>query len=257
MRAMIDGDGAAAVDAVAAIQVRARVSAKARRWDAESIAMQCRSTEHELNFTQHHGGPAGVVRQLAMELAEWRRIEQLLVASPGTHYTPEDDPVAVAAIDQERDREQAALDTQLAAQQAEKERRDRTLKRASELLDLVQARQLDASVPVQADDPEAWRMLRGHSPAAIKQIDAWMAQALAARSGALSDDAVRAAAQATLPQRVTAHAALLETLDATGRSGDLPFVGVLAQAAPEATAQLAQWLATTGSRGQAASDVAE
>ncbi|MFF5522579.1 hypothetical protein [Streptomyces coeruleorubidus] len=47
---------------------------------------------------------------------------------------------------------------------------------------------------------------------------------------------------------VTAHALLLQALaDSTAGSvtEDLPFVGALAEAAPEATEQLARWLAAT------------
>lgn len=224
-------------------EIRVRVCSKQRRSDAESIGMELRRIEHELPFVRTHGGPAHqeTARQLEVELAELKRIEQLLLTSPdATRYVPEDDPLFVAAVESEREREQAAADAQFAAQQSEAERRDRALRRAEDLLDLVGARKLDSSVPVCADDPEAWRMLRGRSPAAVAQLDAWMAQALAARTGAFADDGVRAAAYDTLPARVTAHAALLTAL---GSSGDLPFVGVLARSAPEAAAQLAEWLA--------------
>ncbi|MFJ8470053.1 hypothetical protein [Streptomyces swartbergensis] len=61
------------------------------------------------------------------------------------------------------------------------------LRRAEDLLDLAQARKLDASVLVEADAPHVWRMLCGRSPAAVRQVDAWMARALAARCGALAD----------------------------------------------------------------------
>ncbi|MEU0389012.1 hypothetical protein [Streptomyces chartreusis] len=109
---------------------------------------------------------------------------------------------------------------------------------AEDLLDLAQARQLDASVLVEGDDPHVWRVLCGRSPAGVRQVDAWMARPLAADSGALPDPGVRAATWEALPQRVTAHALLLQALaNGTGGSAneDLPFVGALAEAASEAT----------------------
>jgi hypothetical protein len=93
-------------------------------------------------------------------------------------------------------------------------------------------------------------MLTGRSPAAVRQVDAWMARALTVRSGAIADADVRAAAWEALPQRVTAHAALLQSLaDSTAGSvtEDLPFVGALAEAAPEAAA-LATYLRERGLR---------
>jgi hypothetical protein len=75
-----------------------------------------------------------------------------------------------------------------------------------------------------------------------------MARALAARSGALADAGVRAAAREELPQQVSAHAALLEALAGTGREvfgPDVSFIGTLARSAPAATALFADWLGSS------------
>lgn len=208
-----------------------------------------RAVEDHLRFARSSGAAGETERaRLEAELPEWQRIEALLESSEGARYDPETDPVAVAAAEEVRRREQAAADAQEAARRAERERREGALRRAEDLLDLTQARKLDASVLVEADDPHAWPMLNGRSPAAVRQVDAWMARALAAGSGALADPDVRAEAWEALPQRVTAHALLLQALaNTTGGpvNEDLPFVGALAEAAPEATEQLARWLAAT------------
>ncbi|MFJ8469580.1 hypothetical protein [Streptomyces swartbergensis] len=205
--------------------------------------------EDHLRFARNSGAAGETERmQLEAELPEWQRIEALLDSSEGARYDPETDPVAVAAADEVRRRERAATDALEAARRAERERREGALRRAEDLLDLARARKLDTSVLVEADDPHVWRMLCGRSPAAVRQVDAWMARALAARSGALANPHVRAAAWEALPQRVTAHALLLQALaDSTAGSlpEDLPFAGALAEAAPEATEQLARWLAAT------------
>ncbi|MFM9584151.1 hypothetical protein [Streptomyces caniscabiei] len=157
----------------------------------------------------------------------------MLEAWPGARYDPDADSVAVAAAGQERRRERAAADAQAAEQRAERELRDWALRRAEHLLELAQAGRLDASVPV---EPDVWPILRHRSEDGVQQIDAWMVKALANRSGALADPGVVAAARQALPQRVTAHAALLEALDTVGEgAGDVSFADEIAQSAPEAT----------------------
>ncbi|OQD51951.1 hypothetical protein BM536_037130 [Streptomyces phaeoluteigriseus] len=187
--------------------------------------------------------------RLEAELAQWLRVEAVPEASPDTSYDPQADPVAIAAAEGQRWREQAAADARAAARQAEKELRDWAILRAENLLDLAQARKLDAAACAEADDPSLWRlrMLYGRSPAVAAQVDIWMAKALATHSGVMADPTARVAAQETLPQRVTAQAALLEamtTMSGGPASPELLFVGPLAPAALEAPEELAYWLAT-------------
>ncbi|MEU0730648.1 hypothetical protein [Streptomyces sp. NPDC006140] len=230
-------------------EVRARVCAQARGLDAWSAGSRRRAVEDHLRFARGSGAAGESERvRLEAELPEWQRIEALLESSGQAGYDPESDRVAAAAAEEMRRRERAAADAREAARRAERERREGALRRAEDLLDLAQDRNLDASVLVEADDPHVRSMLCGRSPAAVRQIDARMARALTARLGALADPGVRAAAWEALPQRVTAHAALLKAL-AGNTAGflpeALPFAGALAAAAPEATEQLARWLAAT------------
>ncbi|MEU3964605.1 hypothetical protein AB0F42_33240 [Streptomyces buecherae] len=76
------------------------------------------------------------------------------------------------------------------------------------------------------------------------KVDAWLAHALAPRSGHYTDPAARAAALGLLPVPVRARAALLAALARTGTpiDGDVEFVERLAQADPDATTALAAWL---------------
>ncbi|MEU0451784.1 hypothetical protein ABZ322_01800 [Streptomyces sp. NPDC006129] len=228
-------------------EVRARVCAQARGLDAGSVGSRRRAVEDHLRFARGSGAAGESERvRLEAELPEWQRIEALLESSGQAGYDPESDRVAAAAAEEMRRRERAAADAREAARGAERERREGALRRAEDLL--AQDRNLDASVLVEADDPHVRSMLCGRSPAAVRQIDARMARALTARLGALADPGVRAAAWEALPQRVTAHAALLKAL-AGNTAGflpeALPFAGALAAAAPEATEQLARWLAAT------------
>ncbi|MEO3976765.1 hypothetical protein [Streptomyces sp. CAU 1734] len=239
---------AATAESREVLAARVRVGAAARGLDAPSVGRRVERCENELKFTRS-GGPAGeaLVAGVELELAEWRRIAALLAGVSGT-YRPAGDPVVAAAETALAAREEAARAAKQAAEEDRKARRHWALRRAHALLDLAQADRLDASVPVTADDPGAWPMLTGHNPMAVARIDGWMARALAGRSGALSDPAVRTAALAALPERVTSHAALLEALTTphpgTCVSADeLEFLGELARAAPEATVRLARWLA--------------
>jgi hypothetical protein len=79
-----------------------------------------------------------------------------------------------------------------------------------------------------------------------KDVDAWLAHALAAHIGHYTDPAARAAAADLLPTHLLAHAALLTELAhlAPGAGVDqLAFAARLTAAAPEATSDLAAFLA--------------
>lgn len=109
--------------------------------DAWSVGSRCRAVEDYRPFVRNSGAAweAESVR-LEAELAEWMRIEAVLEGGPGARYDPDTDPVAVAAVHQERRREGAAADARAAGRRAEREHRDRVLRRAEDLLDLAQAR---------------------------------------------------------------------------------------------------------------------
>ncbi|MFI6376561.1 hypothetical protein [Streptomyces sp. NPDC050546] len=140
-------------------EVRARVCARARGLDGWSVARRRRAAEGDLRFARSSGADGQAVAvQLEAELPEWRRIETLLessTAATAAWYDPGSDPVALVAAEEMHRREQAAADAVEAARRAERERRDAALRRAEDLLELAQAGKLDASVPVEADDPHA------------------------------------------------------------------------------------------------------
>ncbi len=76
-------------------------------------------------------------------------------------------------------------------------------------------------------------------------VDAWLAQALAAHRGHYADPAAREAAASLLPQPVLAYVALLSALARlvpAAAPGELTFAARLATAEPEATADLAALL---------------
>jgi hypothetical protein len=83
-----------------------------------------------------------------------------------------------------------------------------------------------------------------------KDVDAWLAHALAAHIGHYADPAAREAAADLLPTYLLAHAALLTELAhlAPGAGVDqLAFAARLTAADPEATGDLAAFLARTRS----------
>jgi len=83
-------------------------------------------------------------------------------------------------------------------------------------------------------------------------VDGWLAHALAVHVGHYADPAARTAGADLLPDEVTVHAALLSALaHLTPAAGvDQPaFVARLAQADPNATAQLTDFLAQAADAG--------
>ncbi|MCZ4120354.1 hypothetical protein [Streptomyces sp. H39-S7] len=170
----------------------------------------------------------------AAEVAEWERIGQLL-AQVGGVYDPARDAAA-----QDEQRAQAAYD---AADKAARQQWKNTARRADELERLAREGALQETVP-QIGDEVARNLLAHHGSWRAREVDAWLAHALAARRGHYAEPAMRAAADGALPAALMAHAALLSALALAGTADDdqLPFVGRLAQADPGATAQLAAFL---------------
>ncbi|MFH8410339.1 hypothetical protein ACH4FX_37035 [Streptomyces sp. NPDC018019] len=134
----------------------------------------------------------------------------------------------------------------------------RTVERAGELERLAQDGRLATEMSKRGDEA-ARDFLAVCNSSQLPAVDAWLARALAARTGHYGDPAARAAAKAALPASVQAHAALLAALARTDQptsGAHLEFVGRLAQADPAAAAALAAWLSTALSGG-AGQDVAE
>lgn len=239
-----DDDPSVMEDTVLAVRVR--VCTQARGYDAEDAGRALRTAEYNAGWARHGvsaapDGPAAET-EWDVEGREWQRLLGLVASV--SRYDPAGDPVAVAAVEEAARRERAALRAREAADQEARDRRDRALRRADELMDLARAGTLDDRVPSAPEDAAAWRWLRGHPRNTVARVDAWMARAVASRAGAMADPLTRAAALDVLPRRVTAHAALLEALAAAGCpvGQDSAFPGVLAEAATEATVELAAWL---------------
>ncbi|TDU67123.1 hypothetical protein EDD91_8156 [Streptomyces sp. KS 21] len=168
------------------------------------------------------------------ELAEWRRIGQLLAVTGGP-YAPEGDAVVQEELVEDRRREEV--------EQQRRQEQQQIADRADELAALAGAGRLDRTVASRPGD-EAARALLDDRDYHVAAVDDWLAHALATRSGHYADSDTRTAAATLLPAPVRARAALLAALARTGAPviGDLEFVGRLAQADPDATTALAAWL---------------
>ncbi|MEC4015424.1 hypothetical protein [Streptomyces sp. H27-D2] len=132
-----------------------------------------------------------------------------------------------------------------AAAQAARQGWQRMIDRADALARLAREGRLTDAVPAREGDEAALDYLCERGSWRVPVVDGWLAQALADRTGHYADTTAREAAAGQLPEQVTARAALLSALARTGapaRDRELAFVGRLAQADPEAVAQLAVWL---------------
>ncbi|MFC8331431.1 hypothetical protein ACFY1G_21365 [Streptomyces olivaceus] len=184
------------------------VRRRAKGMDADAVAAALEDARFDARQDSRHEDLADDVRGPA-ELAEWERIDQLLAAAPaGTVYDPDTDDVVRAEL--------AAEAAAAAAREAElrEAARDELTRRAGGY--------------VQAD------------------VDAWLAQALAAHRGHYRDPAAREEAAGLLTPPVLAHAALLAELARLVPDADvdqLAFAARLATAEPEAASELAVLLA--------------
>ncbi|MFI6530168.1 hypothetical protein [Streptomyces uncialis] len=223
---------------------RTAVRRRAAGMTAAEAAAALENAELEQHLDRDREDLAGDERGPA-EVAEWRRIAQFL-GSAGGVYDPAADAVVQDGLAADRRAE--------AAEQQRLQEQRQVAARADELDQLAAAGRLDRTVQSRPGDESARDVLvhRGgyHAPT----VDGWLAQALADRSGHYADPAAREAAGGRLPETVTAHAELLAALAATGavvRDTELPFIGRIARAAPDAAAQLARWLTQTHTTGPA------
>nr|WP_241267350.1 hypothetical protein [Streptomyces scabichelini] len=173
------------------------------------------------------------------ELAEWERIRQLLAdAAPGTVYDPDADHVVQAEL--------AADAAAAAAREAELREAARVAARTDELQALRELGTLEETGPREGDEAAREELTRRAGSYVQTDVDAWLAQALAAHLGHYADPAARAAAADLLPTHVLAHAALLTELARLvpgAGGGQLAFAARLATAHPEAAGDLAAFLA--------------
>ncbi|WP_198545725.1 hypothetical protein [Actinacidiphila yeochonensis] len=176
------------------------------------------------------------------ELAEWERLEQLLAAAgPGAVYDPGTDDVAQAEL--------AADAAAAAAREAELREAARVGARADELQALRELGTLAQAEPRQGDEAVRDLLTRRAGHYVQADVDAWFAHALASHRGHYADPAAREAAADLLPHPVLTHAALLAALARLQPGADvdqLAFAGRLANADPQAAADLAAFLTSRG-----------
>jgi hypothetical protein len=186
------------------------------------------------------------------ELAEWERIGQLLDdAAPGAVY----DPGADVVVQEELAAEAAAA----AAREAELREAQRIAARADELQALRELGTLEHTEPREGDEAVRDELTRRAGSYVQKDVDAWLAHALAAHLGHYRDPAARATAAGLLARPVLTHAALLSALAHLAPDTDmdqLAFAARLATSEPEAAADLAAFLTrateTAGAAGSPA-----
>ncbi|MEW1865672.1 hypothetical protein AB0399_35760 [Streptomyces sp. NPDC088194] len=218
---------------------RGWVRRRARGMTADAVAGALEDARFDARQASRHEDLADDPRRRA-ELAEWERIDQLLAAAgPGAVYDPGTDDVARAEL--------AADAAAAAAREAELREAARIEARADELQALRELGTLAQAEPRQGD--EAVRdLLTRHAGGYVQaDVDAWLAHALAARRGHYADPAAREAAADLLPRRIFTHAALLAALARPQPGSDvdvdqLAFAGRLANADPQAAADLAAFL---------------
>ncbi|MFJ4700449.1 hypothetical protein ACIP5N_22280 [Streptomyces sp. NPDC088768] len=191
--------------------VLAEVQRSVTGHDRDAVAVLVRGAEHEADFSARFAGGTPLANRARVEAEELRRIAALLgLAAAGTRYDPALDAHALAVAERLAARARAAE----AEEEAAGARRQRLTLRADVLVDLASSDALDTS-KAQPEDLDAWEWVHG-GPAVRARLDAWMAQALHERRGALADPAVRAHALEVLPASVLAHLALLDALALIG-----------------------------------------
>ncbi|WP_328834972.1 hypothetical protein [Streptomyces europaeiscabiei] len=170
------------------------------------------------------------------ELAEWERIDQLLaVAAPNPVYDPDADP----HVQEELAADAAAA----AAREAELREAARVAARADELQAMRELGTLEQAEPREGDEAARDELTRRAGSYVQKDVDAWLAHALAAHRGHYADSAARATAADLLPTHLLTHAALLTELAHLAPGADvdqLAFAARLTAADPEATGDLAR-----------------
>ncbi|WP_331720230.1 hypothetical protein OG985_49825 (plasmid) [Streptomyces sp. NBC_00289] len=214
------------------------VRRRAKGMDAGAVAAALEEARFDARQASRHEDLADDVRGPA-ELAEWERIEQLLAdAAPDTVYDPDADDVVQAEL--------AADAAAAAAREAELREAARVAARADELQALRELGTLEQTEPREGDEAARDELTRRAGSYMQKDVDAWLAHALAAHLGHYRDPAARQAAADLLPTQLLAHAALLTELAHLAPGADvdqLAFAARLAAADPEATGDLAAFLA--------------
>lgn len=179
------------------------------------------------------------------ELAEWERIDQLLAAAgPDAVYDPQSDDVARAEL--------AADAAAAAAREADLRETARIEARANELQALRDLGTLAQAEPRQGDEAVRDLLTRRAGHYVQADVDAWFAHALATGRGHYADPAARQAAADLLPRPIPTHATLLAALARLQPGADvdqLAFAGRLANADPEAAADLAAFLTRASEPG--------
>ncbi|WP_030791309.1 hypothetical protein [Streptomyces sp. NRRL S-920] len=214
------------------------VRRRAKGMDAAAVVRALEDARFDARQDSRHEDLADDERGRA-ELAEWERIDQLLVAAaPGTVYDPDTDDVVQAELAAEA---AAAADREAAVREAQ-----RIAARADELQALRELHALERTEPRDGDEAVRDEMTRRAGGYVQADVDAWLARALAAHRGHYRDPAAREAAADLLPPPVLAHAALLTELVRLVPGVDmdqLAFAARLATTEPEAAGDLAALLA--------------
>ncbi|MFF0486833.1 hypothetical protein [Streptomyces sp. NPDC004435] len=217
---------------------RRAVRRRAKGMDAGAVAAALEDARFDARQDSRHEDLADDVRGRA-ELAEWERLDQLLVAaSAGTVYAPDTDLIVQEELAAEV---AAAADREAALREAA-----RVAARADELQALRELHALDRTEPRDGDEAARDELTRRAGGYVQADVDAWLARALAAHLGHYRDPAAREAAAGLLTPPVLAHAALLAELarlvpDAA--VDELAFAARLATTEPEAAGNLAAFLA--------------
>ncbi|MGW1619949.1 hypothetical protein [Streptomyces sp. NPDC002172] len=213
------------------------VRRRARGMIADAVAAALEDARFDARQDSRHEHLADDERGRA-ELAEWERIGQLLAAAaPDTIYDPDTDP----HVREELAAEAAAA----AAREAEWREAQRIAARADELQALRELGTLEQTEPREGDEAVRDELTRRAGGYVQRDVDAWLAHALAVHLGHYRDPAAREAAAGLLPAPVRAHAALLAELARlvpAADTGQLAFAARLATAEPEAAAALAAFL---------------
>ncbi|GAA1327291.1 hypothetical protein GCM10009647_064990 [Streptomyces sanglieri] len=214
------------------------VRRRAKGMDADAVVAALENARFDARQASRHEELAGDVRGPA-ELAEWERLAQLLAdAVPGTVYDPDTDDVVQAEL--------AADAAAVADRETKLREAARTTARADELQALRELGTLEQTEPHEGDETARDELTRRAGGYVRRDIDAWLAHALAAHLGHYRDQAAREKAAGLLPPPLLAHAGLLTELIrlAPGVGVDqLVFAARLATTEPEATDALAVFLA--------------
>ncbi|MEU7553166.1 hypothetical protein AB0B01_12590 [Streptomyces sp. NPDC044571] len=216
---------------------RSSVRRRARGMTHGEAVQALADAELDAHLDRRYEAAADHSSRREAELAEWRRIGQLLAVT-GSSYDPDDDAVV---------QEELAAEAEAAkAREAEQRAAARVAARADQLQALRERGTLEQTEPREGDEAARDELTRRARSYAQPDIDAWLARALAAHRGHYADPAARETAAGLLHPPVLAHAALLATLTQLVPGTDvdqLPFAARLAAADADADADAVDDLA--------------